>query len=118
LTDAGAKLLGTIDGVQKTRNPDGPTTYLVPLAVRTLVSVDKITMIKPHLAQVDYTWKWTPNRLGNQFEASGSLVKSFSTWDRATLIKTYGVDFYNAGPTKVSLVVAEADNGTWKPYVE
>jgi hypothetical protein len=118
MTDAGAKLLGTIEGVQKARNPDGTTTYMVPLAARKLVSVDKVTMIKPHLAQVDYTWKWAPNRLGNQFEASGSLVKSFSTWDRATLIKSYGVDFYNAAPTKVSLVLAETDNGTWKPYVE
>lgn len=118
LTDVGAKLLSTIDGVQKAKNPDGTTTYLVPLAARKLVSVDKVTMIKPHLAQVDYTWKWAPNRLGNQFEASGSLVKSFSSWDRATLIKSYGVDFYNAAPTKVSLVVAETDNGTWKPYVE
>lgn len=118
LTAAGEKLLSTIDGVQKTKNADRTTTYTVPLAARQLVSVDKVTMIKPHLAQVDYTWKWTPNRLGNQFEASGSLVKSFNTWDRATLIKSYGVDFYNAGPTKVSLVLVEADNGTWKPYVE
>ena len=80
-------MLGTIEGVQKTKNADGTTTYLVPLATRQLVSVDKITMVKPHLAQLDYTWKWLPNRLGNDFEASGSLVKSFSTWDRATLIK-------------------------------
>jgi len=45
LTDAGAKLLGTIDGVQKTRNPTALLPTWVPLAVRTLVSVDKITMI-------------------------------------------------------------------------
>jgi len=118
LTDAGEKVLSTIEGVQKTKNADGTTTYLVPLATRQLVSVDKITMVKPHLAQLEYTWKWIPNRLGNEFEASGSLVKSFSTWDRATLIKTYGVDFYNAPPTKSGLVLMEADNGTWKPYTE
>ncbi len=118
LTDSGEKVLSTIDGVQKTKNADGTTTYLVPLATRQLVSVDKITMVKPHLAQLEYTWKWTANRLGNEFEASGSLVKSFSTWDRATLIKTYGVDFYNAPPTKSGLVLMEADNGTWKPYTE
>jgi hypothetical protein len=75
-------------------------------------------MIKPHLAQVDYTWKWTPNRLGREFEASGSLVKSFSTWDRATLIKSYGVDFYGAAPARASVVLLEGDNGTWKPYTE
>ncbi len=118
LTDAGEKVLSTIDGVQKTKNTDGTTSYLVPLATRDLVSIDKITMVKPHLAQLEYTWKWTPNRLGQEFEASGSLVKSFSTWDRATLIKTYGVDFYNAPPTKAGLVLVEADNGTWKPYTD
>jgi hypothetical protein len=118
LTDSGEKVLSTIDGVQKTKNADGTTTYLVPLATRQLVSVDKITMVKPHLAQLEYSWKWMPNRLGQEFEASGSLVKSFSTWDRATLIKTYGVDFYNAPPTKAGLVLIEADNGTWKPYTD
>ncbi len=118
LTDPGEKLLSTIQGVQKAKNSDGTTTYLVPLATRKLVSIDKITMIKPHLAQVDYSWKWAPNRLGNEFDASASLVKSFSTWDRATLIKSYGVDFYSAAPAKVSLVLTESDNGTWKPYTE
>ena len=118
LTDPGEKLLGTINGVQKGKNPDGTTTYLVPLATRKLVTIDKVTMLKPHLAQVEYTWKWVPNRLGNEFDASGALVKSFNTWDRATLIKSYGVDFYSAVPSKVSLVLTEADNGTWKPYVE
>ncbi len=118
LTEAGEKLLSGIEGVQKTKNSDGTTTYLVPLATRQLVSVDKITSDKPHVGQVDYTWKWIPNRLGDQFDASGSLVKSFSTWDRATLIKTYGVDFFSAVPSKVSLVLMEADNGTWKPYTD
>jgi hypothetical protein len=118
LTPAGEKLLSDINDVQKNKNADGTTTYVVPLAVRTLVSVDKITMIKPHLAQVDYTWKWTANRLGREFEASGSLVQSFSTWDRATLIKSYGVDFYGAAPARASVVVLEANDGTWKPYTE
>jgi hypothetical protein len=118
LTPAGEKLLSDINDVQKNKNADGTTTYVVPLAVRTLVSVDKITMIKPHLAQVDYTWKWTANSLGREFEASGSLVQSFSTWDRATLIKSYGVDFYGAAPARASVVVLEANDGTWKPYTE
>ncbi len=118
LTSPGEKLLSDINGVQKGKNPDGTTSYTVPLAERRLVSVDKVTMVKPHLAQVDYTWKWLPNRLGNEFDASGSLVKSFTTWDRATLIKSYGVDFYGADPTKASIVVVEATDGTWKPYTE
>ncbi len=75
-------------------------------------------MIKPHLAEVDYTWKWEPNRLGKEFDASGSLVQSFTTWDRATLIKSYGVDFYGSAPAKASIILVEGNNGAWKPYVE
>ena len=118
MTDAGQKLLGGIEGVQKLKNPDGTTTYVVPLAVRKLVSVDDVKMIRPHLAQVNYTWKWDPNRLGQEFDASGATVKSFTTWDRATLIKSYGVDFYSAAPTKASVVLMEAKEGVWKPYTE
>jgi hypothetical protein len=118
LTGPGQNLLGGITDIQKSKNADGTTSYLVPLAARGLVSIDKITMIRPHLAQVDYTWKWQPNRLGEEFDASSSLVKSFSSWDRATLIKSYGVDFYSAPPTKASAVLMEANDGTWKPYTE
>jgi hypothetical protein len=118
MTGPGETLLGNIDGLQKEKTVTGSTKYAVPLAERKLVSVEKVTMVKPHLAQVEYTWQWKPNRLGQEFDASGSLVKSFSTWDRSTLIKSYGVDFYNAGPTKASIVLMEGDNGVWKPYTE
>jgi len=116
LTPAGEKVLSEIQGVQKATNKDNTVTYVVPLAQRQLVEVNKTSMIKPHLAQVEYTWKWVPNRLGTEFDASGSLVKSFGTWDRGTLIKSYGADFYSAGPTKSSIVLMEGDNGKWKPY--
>ncbi|MGA2904708.1 MAG: hypothetical protein ABSD98_12815 [Candidatus Korobacteraceae bacterium] len=118
LTGPGDNLLSNIDGVAKVKKSEDRTTYSVPLAERKLVSIDKITLLKPHLAKVDYTWKWVPNRLGQEFDASGSLVKSFSSWERATLIKSYGVDFYSAAPTKTSIVLMEGDDGTWKPYVE
>jgi len=118
LNPAGEKLFSEIAGVQKATNPDKTVTYVVPLAERKLVEVNKVTMIKPHLAQVEYTWKWAPNRLGQEFDASGSLVKSFATWDRATLIKTYGVDFYGAAPTKATIVLMEGKDGNWKPYTE
>ena len=117
LNPAGEKLFSEIAGVQKIANPDKTVTYIVPLAERKLVDVNKVTMIKPHLAQVEYTWKWVPNRLGQEFDASGSLVKSFATWDRATLIKSYGADFYSAAPTTATIVLMEKD-GNWKPYVE
>jgi hypothetical protein len=118
LTPAGEKVLSEIKGVDKGKNPDGSSTYIVPLAERKLVRIDKITMIKPHLARVDYTWKWEPNRLGKEFDASSDLVRSFNTWDRGTLIKDHGVDFYSAAPARASAVVVETKDGTWKPYVE
>jgi hypothetical protein len=118
LTPAGQKLLDGIPGVEKTTNADKSVTYQVPLAQRKLVSIDKIEMIRPHLARVTYSWKWDPNRLGEEFDASGELVKGFNTWDRGTLIKTYGVDFYSAAPTKVTVVLMETKDGSWKPYME
>ncbi|HZP22377.1 MAG TPA: hypothetical protein VFB04_02950 [Terriglobales bacterium] len=118
VTGPGETLLGNIDGVQREKTVTGATKYQVPLAQRKLLSVDKVTMLKPHLAQVEYSWQWKANRLGQEFDAAGPLVKSFSTWDRTTLIKSYGVDFYNAAPTKSSIVLQEADNGSWKPYTE
>jgi len=118
MTPAGEKLLGEIKGVDKGKSSDGNTTYVVPLAVRKLVAIDKVTMIKLHLARVDYTWKWDANRLGKELDASSDIVHSFNTWDRGTLIKDYGVDFYSAAPSKASVVLAETKDGTWKPYVE
>jgi hypothetical protein len=118
MTQPGEKVLSEISGVEKGKNSDGNITYSVPLAERKIVQIDKITMIKPHLARVDYTWKWVPNRLGKEFDASGDLVHSFNTWDRGTLIKSYGVDFYSAAPSKASVVLAESKDGVWKPYVE
>lgn len=118
LTGPGETLLNTINGVSKAKNADGSTSYTVPLAVRHLVSVDKVTMVKPHLAQVAYTWRWAPNRLGQDFDASGSLVQGFGSWDRTNLIRSYGVDFYGAAPAKASIVLMEGDNGVWKPYTE
>jgi hypothetical protein len=82
------------------------------------VAIDKVEMIRPHLARVTYSWQWDANRLGKEFDASGDLVKSFNTWDRGTLIKSYGVDFYSAAPSHVTVVLQETKDGTWKPYVE
>ena len=118
ITPAGQKLLDGIPGVEKTTNPDKTVTYQVPLAERKLLAIDKIEMIRPHLARVTYSWQWQPNRLGKEFDASSDLVKGFNTWDRGTLIKSYGVDFYSAPPTHVTLILQETKDGIWKPYVE
>ncbi len=116
LNPAGEKLFSEITGVQKSTNADKTVTYVVPLAERKLVAVNNVTMIKPHLAKVEYTWKWAPNRLGKEFDASGDLVKSFTTWDRGTLIKSYGADFYSGDPTKATIVLMEGNDGSWKAY--
>lgn len=118
MTPAGRKLLDSIPGVEKTTNPDKTITYQVPLAERKLLAIDKIEMLRPHLARVTYSWQWEPNRLGKEFDASGDLVKSFNTWDRGTLIKSYGVAFYSAAPTRANIVLQEGKDGSWKPFVE
>jgi hypothetical protein len=119
MTPEGQKLLESIKGVEKSQSgKEGIVTYRVPLAERILVDITSIQMINPHLARVEYTWQWKPNRLGREFDASAELVKGFSTWDRQTLIKDYGVDFFSAPPAKVSIVLMQTKDETWKPYVE
>jgi hypothetical protein len=118
LTSAGQKLLSEIPNVSQVKEKDGTDLYVVPLAERRLVDISKITMNSPTRATIIYSWKWEPNRLGNLFDASGSLVKSFNTWDRSTLIDKYGANFYHGDPTKVQIVLTKPDNGPWQPFVE
>jgi len=117
ITGPGDNVLTNIEGVQKAKK-DESTTYSVPLAERKLVSIDKVTLLRPHVAKVDYTWQWVPNRLGREFDADSELVQSFSTWDRETLIKSYSVDFYNAPPAKASIVLMKPGDDPWQPYRE
>ena len=119
LTAAGRDLLASIPGVSHTKDSkDATDSYVVPIADRKLVGTPKVTMTGMGRAIVEFAWAWEPNTLGDLLDASGPLVKSFSTWDRATLIKSYGVDFYDAAPAKASVVLVEGNNGTWKPYTE
>jgi hypothetical protein len=117
LTLQGQHLLEEITGVTKGSEKDGTVVYSVPLADRKLIAVTKVNMVSPTRALVDITWKWEPNKLGNLFDASGSMVKGFNTWDRATLIQKYGADFYHADPTQVTLSMMKGDNG-WQIAVE
>jgi hypothetical protein len=75
-------------------------------------------MINPERAIIDFTWKWEPNKLGNLFDASGSMVKSFNTWDRATLIQKYGANFYHGDPTSVRLTVVKDEKLGWQVAIE
>ena len=117
VTPLGERLATSISGFKKWKNADGTTSYAIPVAERQLVDVSKITMNGVNDAIVEYTWKWVPNKLGDDFDAAGSLVKSFNTWDRATLIDKYGADFYHGDPTRASVNLVRTDKG-WKVATE
>jgi hypothetical protein len=109
LTPQGQAFLEKIAGVKKSKRKDGNDEYVVPLAQRKLVEFGKITMIEPTKAAVEYSWKWETNPAGELFDAAGPAVKSFNTWDRATLIDKYGAAFYHAAPTKATVALVKND---------
>jgi len=117
LTPEGERILAQISGVEKTKNPDGTDAYTVPLAERQLVQIVKLTVNGRNRATVDYSWKWVPNQLGDAFDASGTVIKSFKVWDRTTLIQKYGADFYHGVPTSASLMLVRLDKA-WKIATE
>jgi hypothetical protein len=113
LTADGEKQVSAFPEFKTSKEQDGTTLYVVPLAQRKLVSVGSVKMNGPNQAIVQYTWKWEPNALGQSFDASGPLVKSFNTWDRSTLIQKYGADFYNAAPASITVKLVNTSKG-WK----
>jgi len=113
LTSTGEKQLGEIVGVEKTTEKNGTVSYVVPIAERRLLAVDRVTMIGLGRATVEFTWKWEPNRLGEVFDVSGSLVKSFNTWERATLISDYAANFYHGEAKQAVISVVKSDH-VWK----
>jgi hypothetical protein len=113
ITPEGERLIGDLAGFKKSKETDGTFRYEVSLAERQFVSVAGVNMIGPNSATVEYNWKWSPNRLGNVFDAGGSLVKSFNQWERQTLINKYQVDFYNAGPTRSTVALVRTGK-EWK----
>ena len=117
LTPEGENLLTAVPGSTKHKEIDGTFSYQVVLAQRQLVKVTGITMIGLNNATVDYSWKWVPNQLGDVFDASNPLVKSFNTWDRQTLIDKYEVRFYSSSPMTSTIPVARTDHG-WKVLAE
>jgi len=113
LTPKGEQLLTQIPGVKQTQEKDGTTSYVVPLAQRRLVDVSKISMINSEHATIVFTWKWEPNALGQNFDAGSSVVQSFNTWDRATLIQKYGADFFGQAPATLTFNAVKL-NGSWQ----
>ncbi len=113
LTPEGERLLASVPGVKKEKETDGTIPYEAPLAQRQLLSIGAVSMNGDDNAIVEYTWKWVPNPLGDVFDAGGPLVKSFTLWERQSLINKYEADFYHGEPTKSTLALAR--NGReWK----
>jgi hypothetical protein len=117
LTARGQEFLGEIAGVKQSKDKDGNTQYIVPLAQRKLVEVGKINMLTPSRAAVEYTWKWETTKAGDLFDAAGPAVKAFNTWDRATLIEKYGANFYHHDATKITVAMVKTDKG-WQVSTE
>jgi len=117
LTPAGEQFFNRIPGISMSKEKDGSEVYLVPVAERKLVEVSKVNMISPTRATIDVTWKWSTNQLGDLLDVAGPMVKSFNTWDRATLIQKHGANFYHDAPTKVTLALDKTDNG-WQTATE
>lgn len=111
LTPKGEAWLAEIAGVKKSRNKDSNDEYSVPMAERKLAEIGKITMLSPSKATVEYSWKWQTTKAGDLFDAAGSAVKGFNTWDRSTLIDKYGANFYHEAPTKVTVLLAKDAKG-------
>lgn len=112
LTPLGEGTLTKLPEFKKSTNPDGTEAYQVPLATRELVAIKSVTMTSPGAATVVYEWKWAPTKVGENFDATSDVVQKFSQWDRAVLIKSYGVDFYKQSQTATLRLVRS--NGSWK----
>lgn len=110
LTPKGEAFFAAIPGVTKTKK-DKAENYIVPLAGRKLVGTPSVTTTSMGHATVEFNWAWEPNKLGEIFDASGTEVQSFNTWDRGTLIDKYGVKFYHGAPTKAALACVRGDKG-------
>ena len=116
LTPEGERLLSSLPESKKTAK-DGEVEYVVPLADRKLINITQVTKLAPNRFQVNYTWQWTPNKLGDDFDAAGDLVKGFNTWDRQKLIDKHGAAFYHGGPEQASITLVKGSKG-WEVATE
>jgi hypothetical protein len=117
LTPKGKELLHQISGVKQSKESNGNFLYVVPLATRKLLDVASVTMAGPERATIYYSWQWEPNALGENFDAGGSGLVGFNTWDRSALIDKHGARFYHEAATKVAIVVAKTPQG-WRLATE
>jgi len=111
LTPEGESKIGAVPGLEKKSEADGQVAYVVPLATRKFVRIENITKLGTGRFQVEYSWQWQPNQLGDLFDATGPAVQKFNAWDRSQLIDKFGSDFYHGEPTKTTVVVTRGDGG-------
>lgn len=111
LTAEGEKRIAAFPELKKKDDKDGTILYVVPLAKRDLVKVEKVNKLSASSAEVEYSWKWQPNDLGKDFDAAGPAVQSFGTYERSVLIQKYGADFYNAKPQDVRVKLVKLSDG-------
>lgn len=111
LTPQGEQALAGIAGVKQEKNRDGSVSYTVPLAERKLVAVSAVTVERPNVARVDFTWEWAPTPMGDLFDATGPAVMKLNLWDRATLIQKYGADLFHGKPEKEAVRAWHTEKG-------
>ncbi len=118
LTPKGEKELSVFPEFQKIAEKDGTFALTVPLAHRTLVEVNKVTMNGPSMARVEYTWKWDATPVGDLFDANGEMMKAFNLWETQSLIEKYGANFYHGESKKMAVNVVKTDKGSWQVMSE
>ena len=117
LTAKGEDLVKQIQGVKQKKDNEGNEGYTIPLAERKLVSVSTVKMNGPDRASISYTWKWVPNALGNEFDASAGKLAGFNTWERVTLIDKHGARFFQETPPPITVNVVDTKKG-WQVATE
>ncbi len=114
LTPSGKEFLASLPNVQTMQNKDHTTVFVLPLASRKLVSVEKVTKLSPQKFQVQYRWKWETTKAGDMFDIDGKLVQSLPNYDRTILIDQHGANYYHGGPAVASILLTKGE-GAWDP---
>jgi hypothetical protein len=114
LTPAGKEFLASLPNVQTLQDKDHTTLYVLPLASRKLVSVDKIIKLSHQKFQIQYRWAWQTTKAGEMFDIDGKLVQSLPSYDRSVLINQHGANYYHGAPGVASMLLAKGDTG-WDP---
>ena len=117
LTAKGEDLIKQIPGVKQKKDNEGNEGYTIPLAERKLISVSNVKMNGPDRASISYTWKWAPNALGNEFDASAGKLAGFTTWERVALIDKHGARFFQETPPPITVNVVDTKKG-WQVATE